>query len=61
MWCGEEDGATEARRKIGNVVMFVVACCQLDEVWDWGRGKGINQIDLSGGGKMIRIMVNKTA
>lgn len=45
----------------GNVVMFRVAFYQLDEVWDWGRGKGINQVDTSGGGKMIRIMVNKTA
>lgn len=24
-----------------------------------GKGNGINQIDMSGGGKMIRIMVNK--
>lgn len=52
---------TEARGEIGNVVMFRVAFYQLDEVWDWGRGKGINQVDTSGGGKMIRIMVNKTA
>lgn len=30
-----------------------------DEVWDYGNGKGINHTDTSGGGKMIRIMVNK--
>lgn len=33
----------------------------VDEVWDWGKGRDINQNDTSGGGKMIRIMVNKAA
>lgn len=39
--------------------MFVVFLSWADEVWDCRKGKGINQIDTSGGGKMIRIMVNK--
>lgn len=38
---------------------FFVFFFKVDEVWDCRKGEGINQIDMSGGGKMIRIMVNK--
>lgn len=42
------------------MLLYLFFVSGADEVWDYGNGKGINHIDMSGGGKMIRIMVNKT-
>lgn len=41
------------------MLLYLFFVSGADEVWDYGNGKGINHTDTSGGGKMIRIMVNK--
>lgn len=47
----------EWKARNGDVFVFVVF--EVDEVWECRKGNGINQIDVSGGGKMIRITINK--
>lgn len=42
------------------MLLYLFFVSEADEFWDYGNGKAINHIDTSGGGKMIRIMVNKT-
>lgn len=62
--CLEGELAHRGGGKIGNAVTFVVFFFlfffpRLMRSGIAGKGNGINQIDMSGGGKMIRIMVNK--
>lgn len=47
--------ASSQRRGNGNVVAVAVSFW-LDEVWDWGKRKDINQIDTFVGDSVIRIM-----
>lgn len=48
------------RKKKTGTLLYLFFVSRADEVWDYRNGQAINHIDTSRGGKMIRIMVNKT-